>query len=244
MTVASIKQYLEVILNKHSSGNTLSPQEFNLLLSSSIYGFVKSQVMQYRQYINGATPVDDVIATALLYESLQKSQSVTLAGGAFTLPTDMLMMNDLYGTSGSLKEIELVSPEEYPKRLHNMLGKPLNYYPIAYIVGTSCKVVPTNMTSLILSYIAKPVTPVFDYYVDADYNVVPLAASATRELSTGETGSLGQAEGTTVTSLTVELTIPEDSHMLFADYLLGKVSLRDRDANLYQGVENEKNNEK
>jgi len=240
MLVSEIKKYLEVILNKHSSGNTLSPQEFNLLMSSGIYGFVKSQVMQYRQYINGQQPVDDVIATALLYESLQKSQAVTLTAGAFTLPTDMLMMTDLYGTSGSLKEIELVSPEEYPKRLHNMLGKPLNYYPIAYIEGTSCKVVPSNMTSLTISYIAKPVVPFMDYYVDADYNIVPLAASATHELATGETGSLGQAVGVTVTSLTVELNLPEDSHQLFADYLMGKMALRDRDANLYQGVTNEK----
>jgi hypothetical protein len=240
MTVAQIKQYLEIVLNKHSSGNTLSPQEFNTLMSANIYGFVKTQVMAYRQYVNGASPVDDPIFTALLYESLQKSQSVTLTAGAFTMPTDLLMVNDLYGTYNSLKEIELVSPEEYAKRTHNLLDKPIAYYPVAYIVGTSCKVFPTTMSGVVLVYIAKPTIPVYDYYVDANYNVVSLAASATRALAAGEYGSAGQVAGQTVTSLTVELTIPEESHMLFADYLLAKVSMRDRDSNLYQAVQNEK----
>jgi hypothetical protein len=240
MTVAQIKQYLEIVLNKHSSGNTLSPQEFNTLMSANIYGFVKTQVMAYRSYVNGASPVDDPIFTALLYESLQKSQSVTLTAGAFTMPTDLLMVNDLYGTYNSLKEIELVSPEEYAKRTHNLLDKPIAYYPVAYIVGTSCKVFPTTMTGLTIHYIAKPTIPVYDYYVDANYNVVSLAASATRALAAGEYGSAGQVAGQTVTSLTVELTIPEESHMLFADYLLAKVSMRDRDSNLYQAVQNEK----
>ena len=240
MTVAQIKQYLEIVLNKHSSGNTLSPQEFNTLMSANIYGFVKTQVMAYRSYVNGASPVDDPIFTALLYESLQKSQSVTLTAGAFTMPTDLLMVNDLYGTYNSLKEIELVSPEEYAKRTHNLLDKPIAYYPVAYIVGTSCKVFPTTMSGVVLVYIAKPTIPVYDYYVDANYNVVSLAASATRALAAGEYGSAGQVAGQTVTSLTVELTIPEESHMLFADYLLAKVSMRDRDSNLYQAVQNEK----
>jgi len=243
MTVAQIKQYLEIVLNKHSSGNTLSPQEFNTLMSANIYGFVKTQVMAYRQYVNGASPVDDPIFTALLYESLQKSQSVTLTAGAFTMPTDLLMVNDLYGTYNSLKEIELVSPEEYAKRIHNLLDKPIAYYPVAYIVGTSCKVFPTTMTGVIIHYIAKPATPIYDYYVDANYNVVALAASATKALGAGETGSLGQTS-TTVTSLTVELDIPAETHQLFADYLINKMALRDRDASLYQGNQNEIANEK
>jgi hypothetical protein len=68
---------------------------------------------------------------------------------------------------------------------------------------------------------------------------VSLAASATRALAAGETGSLGQTSNT-VTSLTVELDIPAETHQLFADYLLAKVSMRDRDSNLYQAVQNEK----
>lgn len=241
MTTNEIRIYLETMLNKHSSGNTLSPQELNVLFKAHIYGFVRNQVMEYRRFVMQGTPMDETVFTALLIDSLQKQSSPTLAAGAFTLPTDMLMEGDMWGTYNSnYKKVEFVSSEEYSKRMSNHLSKPIAYFPVAYIVGTSCKVFPQNMTSLTLNYIANPTIPVFDYYTDANYNIQYLAASATHTLQAGEYGSLGQVAGVTVTSLTVELDIPTDLHQKFADYLLNKVAIRDRDVALYQANENEK----
>jgi hypothetical protein len=244
MTLAEGKKYLETVLNKDASGNSLNPQEYNIFLKSYIYGFVKEQVLAYRQYVATGAPLDDVVFTAFLIDSLQKQTTETLSSGSFTLPTDMLFLNDLYGTyNAATKKIEIVSPEEYPKRSHNLLSKPISYYPVAYIVGTSCKVFPTNMTAITLDYIAKPTVPVYDYYVDVNYNIVYLAAAATHTLTAGEYGSLGQTSGTLVTSLTTELNLPEEMHMKFFDYILNKVAMRDRDSNLYQANTNEINKE-
>lgn len=241
MTLQEIKRYVDTVLNKDASGNSLSPQEFNIFLEAEIFNFVRERVLQYRQFVNTGAPLDDVILSGLLIDSLQKRTTATLSSGYFTVPTDMLFMNDLYGTyNATQKKIELVSPEEYSRRTSNMLAKPIAYYPVAFIVGTSCYVYPSSMTSLYVNYIAKPTIPVYDYYVDANYTIQYLAASATHLLSAGEYGSAGQTSGTTVTSLTVELDIPEDFHMPFANHLLTKVSMRDRDQLMYQATENEK----
>ena len=241
MTLQEIKRYIDAVLNKEASGNSLSPQEFNIFLEAEIFNFVKENVFAYRQFVNTGAPLDDVILSGLLFDALQKKTTATLSSGYFTVPTDMFFMNDVYGTyNATQKKIELVSPEEVSRRTANLLSKPIAYYPVAYIVGTSCYVFPSNMTGLNVSYIAKPTIPVYDYYVDANYKIQYLAASATHLLTSGEYGSAGQTAGTTVTSLTVEMDIPEDSHMAFANYLITKVSMRDRDQLMYQAAENEK----
>lgn len=240
MTTSEILKYINTVLNKDTSGNSLSPDEYNILLEAQIFSFVKEQVLMYRQYVQTGAPLDDVVFTAMLIDALQTNTSVTLSSGTFTLPATMLFLDSLYGTYNShTKRVEIVEVAEYRKRLHNMMSKPIAYYPVAYIVGTTCTVVPNNMTNVYINYINKPTIPVFDYYTDANDNIVYLAASATHLLTSNEVGSAGQTAGTTVTSLTTELNIPEEMHLKFADYLLSKVSIRSREQLLYTANENE-----
>jgi hypothetical protein len=183
--------------------------------------------------------MDDVAYTALMIEALQKTSTPTLSTGTFTLPTDYLMINNVWGTfNANYKKIEIVSPEEYAKRLHNHLSKPIAYFPVAYITGTVCRFYPTNITAITCDYISKPTIPVYDYYVDANYNTVYFTGSHT--LAAGEYGSAGQNSGS-VTSLSVEMDLPEDLHLKFADYLVSKLAIKDRDVNLYQASLNEQN---
>ena len=242
MTINELRLYLNTVLNKDNSGNSLSPDELNILLKTQIYGFVKEQILTYRQYVATGTPHDDVIFTALLVDALQETASATLTAGSFTLPTDMLFLESLSGTyNAHTKKIEIVSAGEYYRRKHNLLSKPIAYFPLAYITDTTCTVIPNNMTSVVVSYIAKPAEPVFDYYNDANDNIVYLAAGGSRLLTTGETGSAGQTAGTTVTSSTVEMNIPVELHQKFADYLLSKVAIRSREQLLYEANQNELN---
>lgn len=240
MTVSEGKTYIETILNKHSSGNSFSPQEYNNILEAEIFNFVKGQILAYRRFVNQGSPTDETIFSALLLEALQKQNTPVLSSGTFPLPADYFMCADMWGTyNANYKRIELVSPEQYAERVSNHLSKPIPYFPVAIVFGTNCKYFPTNMTDITLDYFAKPTIPVFDYYTDANYKIVPLAAGATHLLTAGEYGSAGQTFGTTVTSLTTELDIPEDVHVKFFDYIISKVAIRDRDANLYQANENE-----
>jgi len=239
MTTQEVRDYINTILNKDSSGNSLSPDEFNLLMKANIYSFVKDQILQHRQFIASGN-IDNVVFTSLLVDALYTSTTASLSGGSFTLPTDMLFLSDLYGTyNANQKKIELVSPEEYSQRVSNLLSKPIAYHPVAYIEGTACKVNPQNMTAIKVLYIKSPTIPVFDYYNDANDNIVYLAAAATHYLTSGETGSAGQSS-VTVTSLTVELTsIPTELHVKFGDFLISKAMMRDKNVQGYQLNENE-----
>lgn len=240
MTLAEGRAYIETILNKHSSGNTLSPKEFNYLLEAHIFSFVQNALIQHRRFVDQGTPMDDTIFTLSLLDSLQKTATPTLSSGTFTVPTDFLAGVSMYGTYNSnSKRIELVSAEEYHRRISNHLSKPIAYYPVAYLVGTTMHYAPTNMTAITLNYFGKPTIPYMDYYTNANYVVVPLAASATHLLTTGEYGSAGQTSGTTVTSLTSELVLPEEAHQKFFDYLISKIVIRDGNMNLYSAAINE-----
>ena len=241
MTVNEGLIYLNTVLNKDNSGNALTPSEYNVLLESHIYDFVKSKVLEYRSFVTQGGK-DDVIFTAALLDSLQAQSTPSLSSGQFTVPGDFLFLSSMYGTyNANRKRIEAVSPEEFANRQSNMLSKPIAYFPVATIVSTICKFYPSNMTAIALDYIKKPTIPIYDYYVDANYNIVYLAVSASHTLTTGERGSAGQISGTNVSSLTVELDIPEETHFQFFNYLLDKIGIRDRDTLVYQAAQNEKN---
>lgn len=240
MTLNEILTYINTVLNKDNSGNALTPKEYNVLLEASIFDFVKAKVLEYRSFVTQGGK-DDVLFTSSLIDALQARNTPTLSSGSFTVPADMLFLNSMYGTYNSnRKYVEVVSPEEFARRQSNMLSKPIAYYPVAVLVSSTCYFYPSNMTAIALDYIKKPTIPVFDYYIDADYQIQYLAASGSHALGTDEVGSAGQTSGT-VTSLTVELDIPEDLHFQFASYLLDKVGVRDRDTLLYQAAQNEKN---
>lgn len=241
MTLQEGYDYLNTVLNKDQSGNSLSPDEYNVLLEAHIFDFVKAKVLEHRSFVTqGGT--DEVIFTSSLLDSLSTQSVPTITSGTFPIPNDLLYVESMYGTyNANRKQIEVVSPTERARRQANAMSKPVAYYPIAIITDTTCRFFPANVTAITLNYVKKPTIPVYDYYVDANYNIQYLAASATHVLTTGERGSAGQTSGTTVTSLTVELNISEDTHVQFFNYILDKIAIRDRDPLLYQAAQNEKN---
>jgi hypothetical protein len=80
-----------------------------------------------------------------------------------------------------------------------------------------------------------PVRPVYDYYIDANFNQIYLAAGATHLLAAGEFGSLGQTSGQTVTSATVELDWNELYVVEFCNEVLSRVgqNLKDEQIKAY-----------
>lgn len=240
MTLNEGWNFLNAILNKDKSGNALTPDEYNVLLEAHIFDFVKAKVLEHRSFVTQGGK-DEVIFTASLLDALSTQSTPTLSSGTFPIPNDLLYLESMYGTyNATRKQVEVISPSERARRQSNWMSKPIAYYPIAIITDTTCRFFPSNMTAITLNYIKKPTIPVYDYYVDADYNIQYLVASGSHALTTGERGSAGQSSGT-VNSLTVELNISEDTHMQFFSYMLDKIAARDRDPLLYQAAQNEKN---
>ena len=109
------------------------------------------------------------------------------------------------------------------------MAKQLEDYPGCVIFGNIIKVYPTDVTTAEFSFMRNPSIPIFDYYYDANYNLVYLAQGATHLLATGEIGSAGQSAGATVTSLTNELDWNPLYHVEFCNEILSKVGINLKD---------------
>jgi hypothetical protein len=137
--------------------------------------------------------------------------------------------------NGNTKSIDILTDQELDDRRTNTLSVPLDEYPAAIINNNLINIYPNNITSAEFTYLRKPLTPVYDYYIDANANEVYLAAGTFHTLTTDETGSAGQTSGT-VTSLTVELDWDELFHVVFCNEVLSRVGINLKDGMVEQYI--------
>jgi hypothetical protein len=167
-------------------------------------------------------------------------ENITFTTGVFDLTT--LASTFAYWGSmvtlfrGAYRRIEILTDKDLAERRTNMAIRQLIDFPGAIILGNSVKVYPTNVATADFVYMKVPVTPVYDYYLDANQNRIYLAAGATHLLAAGETGSADQTAGTTVTSLTVEIEYNPLYHVEFCNEILQKIGINLKDEQLRQYV--------
>ena len=131
------------------------------------------------------------------------------------------------------KSIDIITDQELDERRSNSLSLPLDQYPAAIINNNLINIYPNDITSAEFTYLRKPVTPIYDYYIDTNANEIYLAVGATHTLGTNETGSAGQTSGT-VTSLTIELDWDPIFHIEFCNEVLQRVAPHLKDAQIAQ----------
>jgi hypothetical protein len=91
--------------------------------------------------------------------------SIALTDGTASCPAGYNRKISLYYISGSDKiPIEFVTNEEFDERKNNPNKQPTTTNPIARIRGTNpnIDVAPTSISTVYLTYIKRPATPVFD----------------------------------------------------------------------------------
>lgn len=251
MNLGDIYKYLEVVTNKHRSGNKFSPDEFNYVLKLENINFFNHKVKEIQNSAKRDADFREMLLSSKMLRPLLVSQDVTPITGVYDLITgdDGLDNTFVHWASalttavfnGAIKRVELVNHNEYEKRQVNLLSPPIYYFPIAEIVGDNLNILPTNITEIKLTYIKLPSDPVFDYYSDANRNVIYLTdGQPAYELDTGEVGSAGQVSPTEVTSLSNELDYGVEFYSEFTDYLLSKLGIRGESPIVIQTAENEK----
>jgi len=247
MDIGQLYDNLNVVLNRHSSGNSYSPKEFNTLVSVEILNFFNDQINKLRVAVSSEDEFRESILSSKILRKL-------IIKAAITPSTGVAAMTSLTGFShwlscmttavfnGRLQKVELVSYNEYEERQTNLLKPPIYYNPICVITTdtgvSNFNFYPTNIGEISLTYMKVPSTPKYDYYIDANRNIV-FFASGSRTLSTGEVGSAGQISGS-ISSTTVELDFPEEYYSEFFDYLLSRLGIRAENGLIYQSAEYEK----
>lgn len=236
MTLFDIFKNIHVEADKDVLDGWLSPKEFNYLLETCNHSFFNRKMDDL--FLKQGQVNKNLLSMKFLRPLMIRETIVPTSGVIDLTPTTGDLSNEFaywwsaYTTAvyqGQKRKIELVDGAEADDRIHNRLSKPILYNPIAVIDEDNLRLYPKNITSVQLTYIKVPATPVFDYYVDANHQIQYLAASGSRLLTAGEYGSAGQTSGTTVSSSTVELSYDSIFHDDFANELRGRLGLRLRD---------------
>ena len=159
LSLGEIDKYLNTLYRRERSGNRLTPDQIqNLMMSCSI------------ELFNTELAIFD--KTKVLTKSLvrhRKSSALTLTLGAATYPADYARVWRFETAAGyPIDVINQDRDNEVYLRLNDVVLAPTSTNPLAVLQGDQIQVYPTTgVTSPVLTYVALPVTPIFDWVMTA-----------------------------------------------------------------------------
>lgn len=199
MNNGRIWDIVHTVLAKESRGNIIKPGRFSYLLEQANTEYFNQQYEKWsgsQTILDSLRPfveVDEVLSTTTGTGDLTGlSQTYRNAIGARATSDDAL--------------VDIVTPVEWNAWIGDTVMTGTSDYPLAVIDGSNIKVYPTSISSIKFSYLREPATPIFDYYIDANYTVQYLTEGQSEyPLKTGEVGSSGETADTEVTSTSIDL---------------------------------------
>jgi len=225
MTTREILDLVRFYGNKSQKGNAYTPEDFNLSLKDFNMQIYNDELSKFQ--------VGAIIPSQLLrFKTSIVSGSLTT--GSYTLPGDYqeLITNSFTALIGGVSKYGEFVDDTIAKRMTHDAGYKLRENPIAKLKDGSFKVYPTDATAFSFEYLRVPVTPIYDYYIDANLNEVFMPVGTSHTLLINEVSSGGDdTVGAIIASLTVELDWDTIIHPRFvADLLLPMgVNLREAD---------------
>jgi hypothetical protein len=233
MDNGEIYDFVTTILRKEKNGSVLTPEKFNLMLEESMW---EKSNDEYRKY-----ELSQIITDTLVSFKTTTSIAIDVNGeyDLSGLTDDYWHPSALtYDDSGSTRIIEIVTDLEYAERLANTLLAPDNYYPIAKFYRNSggtdvIKVNPLVSVSATFDYLRKPTEPFYDYYINANDELVYMPPGTNHTLGAGEEYRDGTTSGT-VNSISVELPFPEGDRLDVAYMILQKFGIPVREEGAVQ----------
>jgi hypothetical protein len=227
MTLNDGLNYINFMVNKENSGGNLDPKRFGYVLQAVNIELFNQKVAEAQMYaLQNKVPFDETIDSFKILREFRAESTITFTSGTYNLTaltSYSYWVRMLTQYNGFNREVELVTDKELINRRSNLLGKKLQEYPAAKIIGNLIKIYPTDIATAEFTYLNRPATPIFDYYLDANQNMIYFPAGTNHTLATGETGSANQTSGT-INSLTVELSWNPDYHMDFFNAVLMKLA--------------------
>jgi hypothetical protein len=151
MTIKQILDFVNYIANKEQMGQSLSPENYNALLSGfntkALYG--ASSLRPFRTFTTLTTD----------------------ANGIAVLPTDYVHYNKLLASYGAtLRTIDVLSEEEMANRRTSLMETSLLIKPACTLYGSDVQFFPKNIghypnPAIELKYVRMPVAPNYDWCI-------------------------------------------------------------------------------
>lgn len=263
MTLQQILDHIYSRVNKDQSGNTYNINRFNNdLLVANLEMFTYYYGLPQGYQPGAPFPAVEAEITQKVTDALVRCR-VDMGGSAPTDPGPMLVnangianIPDDYVHVSFMNYTYVKDPCDPSKVSYPVItplpgalwstridSDTLNFrvekFPYCLFKAKTIQFMPKNIGMVNFSYWRSPKTPYYDYYKDANDNVVFMPTGTSHTLTAGEVGSQGQTSGT-VFSTTVELEWPVDNHPFFTNLMLSYVSDNLRSEFLKQSAERSK----
>jgi hypothetical protein len=145
----------------------------------------------------------------------KKPYTLSFTGGLATLPSDYFTFDSLRAV-GALEDVELLFSGEVSRRLGSYIDAPDALYPACEILENKIKIYPSTISSATLIAYRYPLNVNFDYFIDADGNIVYMPQGTSYTLQAGEIYRDGTTSGEkTSTSVELEWADPQKIDILW-----------------------------
>lgn len=234
MNIGELKEFVDFVSKKHSSGTTYTPELLNLNLP-----IVNQELFNYEYDKYAKT--QNVTDTLRHHMVTMGGSSVPLkvdTNGFADIPSDYMHKSSMYyktviGSTGLIptikeKRVEMLTDGEFSQRLGSYLI-PDSKYACCTIRSDKIEFRPKTIQYVEFTYLKKPVKPVYDYYINLSDEETFLEEGEVHAWFTGEIGSDGKTKNPATdppyTSQTVELLFPQNVHTKLAMMLLSLVGI-------------------
>lgn len=266
MTHEDILNFINFVADKEQTGNTINPQEYNRIAKVKQLRFFKKLIGLPEEYQVGMEmPRIQPELTQKITDSLSTFKTIMGDGvtspliintnGRANIPTD-------YYYHSSLKYIDVsnaanCTPQKLPRTVRvltdtefdaiegRVITAPTIKYPVCNYQSGFIRFLPKTLKKVDYIYYRYPLTPVYDYYINADGENIYLSEGEQHTLTAGEEGSAGQTYSptstTTVTSLTQEFEFNDIDKIDIAILILSDIAQNLSDDRLQAYAQNAKN---
>jgi hypothetical protein len=183
MDLGKIIKYVNFILNKDQSGNTLNAEEFNMCLEYANVEYFRVLIGLPEQYQPGvALPKIAAEQTEKISSALRKfnvwlgapnTDQLPLQKGLSKLPSDYVQYSAIMTETkdGKYTQVEVLTDQFIADRLQSVLKGPTTKKPIAHFYGEHVLVYPNTISRVHFKYYRLPKTPFYAVTIQDDNEI-------------------------------------------------------------------------
>ena len=178
MTLGEIRKLLFALLNKDQSGNSFTPESYNLEIQSKNLDLFNVEYEKLKQLAQAkGNPIYNEFANSSSLRILKRQVTKALNPVGVLLKSDLADFGYmLTGTVGGgvtkpasvFKRIDFVDNAEGNKRRVNAFEKPIDQFPIGIEFYNKYNLYPNDIAKVNIDYIKIPSTPYYDYCIRDD----------------------------------------------------------------------------
>lgn len=180
MTVEELRNFINAIANKDQTGNSMTPEEYNVYLQRSTDDKLRIELgLRENADLNSKIHFDNnQISTDAMRPFMNSVPIVAAPPGEFAVPTDYWHhRKSIHLLNGKIKPITVLGDDEFDDIQDDAIKPPSLEYPYAKFEGTKFVVVPNTIPTITFRYLKKPTYPVWGYTIVNDEAVYNAATS-------------------------------------------------------------------